>query len=361
MADLRKFLDQAGLEFLWGKVKEADDALAAKIGEVPEDQTVMDIITNIQENAYDDTELKAEINAELAKKADKTQVATDIENAVKDKADKTQVATDIAAAVGVEKAAREAAVITLENAIALKADQTALDALAGTHATDKAALEAAIALKADKTALDEVSAVANAAVKQSDYDKKIADLEAADVALDGRLDKVEAFFDPKDSEGNPVDIDAALDTLVEIQQYINTHGTAAEQIVKDVAQNKADIATKADATEVNNALAEKVDKVEGKGLSTNDLTDELKAQYDAAQANVIETVQINGEALTPENKTVNVKVNAADSSVTVSTEGFDTTETAVLTTLSVNDASILTLRAITNHEIEAIINKVAAQ
>ena len=230
MADLRKFLDQAGLATLWGKIKDADAALAAKIGTVPEDQTVMDIITNIQENAYDDTALKAEINAELAKKADQTD-------------------------------------------------------------------------------LDAVSAVANAAVKQSDYDAKIADLEAADVALDGRLDKVEAFFDPKDSEGNPVDIDAALDTLVEIQEYINTHGEAAEQIIKDVAQNKADIATKADAATVNSALDGKVDKVEGKGLSTNDLTNELKAQYDAAQANVIETVKVNGTALTPdENKAVDITV-----------------------------------------------------
>ena len=62
------------------KAAQADlEALAGKVGEVPADQTVMGIITNIQENAYDDTALKAE----LAKKADKTQVATDIADAVK--------------------------------------------------------------------------------------------------------------------------------------------------------------------------------------------------------------------------------------------------------------------------------------
>lgn len=41
--------------------KAADD-LAAKVGEVPADQTVMGIITNIQENAYDDTEIRGLIS-----------------------------------------------------------------------------------------------------------------------------------------------------------------------------------------------------------------------------------------------------------------------------------------------------------
>lgn len=43
--------------------KAEHDALVDKVGTVPEDQTVMGIITNIQENAYDDTELRDLINA----------------------------------------------------------------------------------------------------------------------------------------------------------------------------------------------------------------------------------------------------------------------------------------------------------
>jgi hypothetical protein len=59
----------------------------------------------------------------------------------------------------------------------------------------------------------------------------------------------------------------------------------------------------------------------GKGLSANDLTDALKTNYDAAythsqashapataQANVIETVKVNGTALTPTSKAVNITV-----------------------------------------------------
>ena len=69
---------------------------------------------------------------------------------------------------------------------------------------------------------------------------------------------------------------------------------------------------------VKSKLNKKVDKVEGKGLSTNDLTDELKEQYDSAyqytattkaEQNTIVTVKVNGSALTPdENRAVDVTV-----------------------------------------------------
>lgn len=74
--------------------------------------------------------------------------------------------------------------------------------------------------------------------------------------------------------------------------------------------------------EIDGELAKKVDKVTGKGLSTNDLTTELKGQYDAAyehsiaahapvgaQANIIETIKVNGSALTPDTaKAVDIAV-----------------------------------------------------
>lgn len=135
------------------------NALAGKVGEVPADKTVMGIITNIQENAYDDTELRGLISGLDTNKADKTQVAT-----------------DIAAAVKVETDARVEAVSGVQDAV---------DTLSETHATDKKALEDAIALKADQTALDAVSEVANAAVKQADYDVKVKALEDEDVRIAG--------------------------------------------------------------------------------------------------------------------------------------------------------------------------------
>lgn len=72
---------------------------------------------------------------------------------------------------------------------------------------------------------------------------------------------------------------------------------------------------------IDTALGGKVDTVTGKGLSTNDLTDTLKGNYDAAythsqtahapstaQANVIEGVTVNGATMTPTNKVVNITV-----------------------------------------------------
>ena len=314
----------------------------------------------------------------------------------------------------------------------IKTNADAIDALEETHATDKTALEGSIALKADQTALDGVSAVANAAVKQSDYDTKVAALDAEDARIVGlveaeaeraagvesglntRLTEVETFF--KTAEGET--LDAALDTLVEIQKYVTDEGAAADQMVKDIAANAeaigqnaddiealegrmqtaedklADIEASADAnvievvkvngqaltvtdkavdvivptgalaskdvvaesdldtalatklngmtdadelaaaisaerTLIDVELAKKVDKVDGKGLSTNDLTNELKGQYDAAyahsqeahapadaQKNIIETVKVNGTAVTVTDKAVDIVVPTDNAQLT---------------------------------------------
>lgn len=65
---------------------------------------------------------------------------------------------------------------------------------------------------------------------------------------------------------------------------------------------------------------EKVDKEEGKGLSENDFTDALKDKLDGieegAQENVIETVKVNGSALTVTDKTVDVIVPTDTSDLT---------------------------------------------
>lgn len=69
--------------------------------------------------------------------------------------------------------------------------------------------------------------------------------------------------------------------------------------------------------EVDAALGNKVDRVDGKGLSTNDFNDtyldKLLGVATGAQVNVIETIQLNGSALTPSEKTVNIVVPTPDS------------------------------------------------
>ena len=64
-----------------GKVQEAIDNLTDKVGEVPENQTVMGIIENIQENAYDDTEITERMDAVEGKVA--TLVGADVNKSVR--------------------------------------------------------------------------------------------------------------------------------------------------------------------------------------------------------------------------------------------------------------------------------------
>lgn len=88
-------------------------------------------------------------------------------------------------------------------------------------------------------------------------------------------------------------------------------------------------ALQAVATKVKTLLAGKVNTEEGKGLSTNDLTNSLKANYDAAyehsqaehapsnaQANVLESVKLNGVPLQITDKAVNVTVPTKVSDLT---------------------------------------------
>ena len=80
---------------------------------------------------------------------------------------------------------------------------------------------------------------------------------------------------------------------------------------------------------VTSMVSTKVDKVDGKGLSTNDLTNTLKSNYDKAythsqsthaptnaQANVIESIKVNGTAQSVSSKAVNITVPTKVSDLT---------------------------------------------
>lgn len=72
-------------------------------------------------------------------------------------------------------------------------------------------------------------------------------------------------------------------------------------------------------------LSGKVDKVAGKQLSTEDYTTAEKSKLagiaEGAQVNVIESVQVNGTALTVASKTVNVDISGKVDKVTGATQG----------------------------------------
>lgn len=283
------------------KVQQSVDTLAGKVGVVPEGQTVMGIIANIQENAYDDTALVEKIDGVDAKVT-------------------TLVGEDV------NKSVRTIANEELAKQLIAEGAQESLDTLAEIaawiqeHPGDAAAMNEAIeALEAkvdtgDKTVSGYVTD-AIAALSIGDY-AKAADL----TALAGRVSQLET--DAK-THALKSEVEAVSTALTEYKDahkddYTNTQVDAAIEGAID-----------AEELRVDGLLDKKVDKVDGMGLSHNDLTDELKGHYDAAyehslvahapadaQANIIESVKVNGVALTVTGKAVDISVPVDNSELT---------------------------------------------
>lgn len=203
-------------------------ALSNKVGLVPEGSTVMGIIQNIQESAYDDTEIRG-----LIAGLDNT------------KANKTQVATDIAAAVKAEENARKEAVSGVNAAV---------NGLAQTHATDKKALEDAIALKADQTSLKATNETL-AAVKKD----------------------VDDFF--KDALGD-TEAQAVKDTLRELQDYIASDESGAVTMAGNIQSNASAI----------QALAGRMKTAESDIDAVEERAGALEGRMTTAEANIAKKV-----------------------------------------------------------------------
>ena len=151
--------------------------------------------------------------------------------------------------------------------------------------------------KADKTqvATDIADAVAAEATLR----------EAADNALDERLDKVETFFEVAEGEK----LDEALDTLKEIQEYVDTHGEAADTMVKDIATNKKAIEDEAKARDdADKVIDERLDVIEtalgdGEGSVADQIADaveEAKGYTDDELKNYTKTADFGDLAMKDE-------------------------------------------------------------
>ena len=100
---------------------------------------------------------------------------------------------------------------------------------------------AAVALKADQTALDAVSAVANAAATQVALQ---AEIERAMAAEKANADAITLLTDGIDQE--------KVDSVKDLIAYVEEHGPEVEQMQKDIAANTkaiSDEATRADTEE----------------------------------------------------------------------------------------------------------------
>lgn len=148
-------------------------------------------------------------------------------------------------------------------------------------------------------------------------------------AVEGSVDKKVA--DAINEFATKVSDDQTVNTFKELIDYAADHKGEYSTLSGEVQANKTAIATlngkdtdagsvaktvkdaidAAQATLQGN-IDKKVDKVEGKGLSTNDYTTDEKTKLEGiapdAQVNVIEIVKVNGVALTPTDKAVDVTV-----------------------------------------------------
>lgn len=149
------------------------------------------------------------------------------------------------------------------------------------------------------------------------FDGESWDVLAGTVELSGYLTKTEAETTYVAKEEGKTLISAEL-----IEKLTNMNADGEKNVVNAVSDEftiDAETRTLSLATGkiaqdkivgLAEALANKVDAEEGKGLSANDFTNDLKDKLDAieagAQVNVIENVSMNGEALVIAEKGVNI-------------------------------------------------------
>lgn len=149
------------------------------------------------------------------------------------------------------------------------------------------------------------------------YDGEAWDVLAGTIELSGYLTKAEAETTYVAKEEGKTLISAEL-----IEKLTNMNADGEKNVINAVSDEFAidaetrtlSLATGKIAQDkiegLAEALANKVDAEEGKGLSANDFTNDLKTKLDAieagAQANVIENVSMNGEALIIAEKGVNI-------------------------------------------------------
>lgn len=119
-----------------------------------------------------------------------------------------------------------------------------------------------------------------------------------------------------DKKQNSIQGDASQQTLLGAPLV---NGGDPSRIAQSVFAKSTNLQSEVDARKAADAdlNLRKVEKVEGKGLSTNDLTDSLKEAYDdtvtkvegiesGAQVNTIESIKLNGKVLVPNVKEVDL-------------------------------------------------------
>lgn len=318
-----------------GTVKEAYELAASKA-----------TMAQVEAKGY---AVKAEVDTAVA---DAKKAGTDAQTAVNTLSDK--VGTIPADKTIVQMIADAQKAATYDDSVVKASIKTNTDAIAKLNGIDT--VEGSVA----KTVKDAVAAEQTRAEGKE---------QANATAIAGVKSRVDAFLAAAEVG------DAAVDTLKEIQTYITTQGSAADQMVKDIAANKkavegeatraktaegtnataiSDEATRAKAAEEANAdaIAAETTRAETAEKANADAIAELKkadyagitsekiTQWDAAQPNVIEKIQVNGTEIAISEKTVNIPLaTAARAGLIVSSDAenaISVSDTGVATVNNIN-------------------------
>lgn len=176
--------------------------------------------------------------------------------------------------------------------------------------------------------LDDVS------VNLDDYSTTEQMNEAIATAIANKVDKIEGKG--LSTEDFTTELKEKLVALPEDAEANYVKSVSDEFTVSAEGKLEVKEIAPAKVTGLPDALAGKVDKVEGKGLSTNDFTNELKEKLDGmnadGEANVLEAVKLSGTALPITDKAVDiptatasalgvVKGTAAENGVAVAEDG----------------------------------------
>ena len=193
---------------------------------------------------------------------------------------------------------------------------------AGTDAAGAVAALAAGQVAANKVA-HEANAAAIAANTQAIADEASARV-AADNALSGRLDSIEAFFEAADHDGEGENgLMDALDTLKEIQEYLNGDGTAAQSVVGRIAANEEAIGALQGIVEDGGTLEARVDDNEEAIATLKDIVDGYTAK--TSIKNAIEAAQDAADNAQADLDTLESVVGDANSGLVKKVADLETT------------------------------------
>lgn len=117
-----------------------------------------------------------------------------------------------------------------------------------------------------------------------------------------------AFGGVADGANNGIGTDEAYEfTFTDLAE-----NEAGSIIIPKASTSKSGVMSSADKSKLDSIDVNKIQlKEDGKGLSTNDFTNEYKNKVDAAQENIIEKIKVNDAVLPIENKTVNIDIKSA--------------------------------------------------